>query len=70
MNNIENEILVLLETQKTKLEAIYTSVEKTRKYFQIVLYVTLATVLLPLLGLVIGIPLFMNSYMSQFEGLL
>lgn len=67
---MENEILTRLQTQDQKLDAIYTSVEKTRKYFQLIMWVTLATVLLPLVGLIIGIPLFLNSYMSSFEGLI
>jgi len=67
---MENEILLKMEAQNAKIDAIYISVEKTRKYFQVILWVTLATVLLPLLGLIIGIPIFINSYMGSFEGLL
>lgn len=67
---MENEILVKLNAQEVKIEAIYISVEKTRRYFQIIMWVTLATVLLPLLGLLIAVPVFLNSYTSQFEGLL
>lgn len=59
-----------LEAQDQKLDAIYVSVEKTRKYFQIILWGTLATVALPLIGLLIGIPIFINAYMKQLEGLL
>ena len=68
--DMDTELKARLDAQDQKLEAIYTSVEKTRKYFQIILWVTIITVLLPLLGLIIGIPLFINSYMSQFDGLL
>lgn len=68
--DMENEILAKLQAQDVKLEAMYTSVEKTRKYLQVIVWVTVITVLLPLLGLIIGIPVFINSYMSQFEGLL
>jgi hypothetical protein len=67
---MDNEIRTQLEAQDQKLDAIYVSVEKTRKYFQIILWGTLATVALPLLGLIIGIPIFLNSYMSQLDGLL
>lgn len=67
---MENEILAKIEAQNTKLDAIFVSVEKTRKYFQFIMWVTVITVLLPLLGLVIGIPIFMSSYMGQFEGLI
>lgn len=67
---MENEILTRLDAQQAKIDAIYTSVEKTRKYFQIILWVTLATVLLPMLGLLFAVPMFMSSYMSSFDGLI
>ncbi len=67
---MENEILAKMQAQDAKLDAIYTSTEKTRKYFQVILWVTIVTVLLPLLGLIIGIPMFINSYTSQFKGLI
>jgi uncharacterized BrkB/YihY/UPF0761 family membrane protein len=67
---MENEILQKIEAQNQKLDAIYTSVEKTRKTFQMMLYVTVGAVVLPLIGLLIGIPFFINSYLNSFEGLL
>lgn len=62
----ENRLAALEE----KIDAIYESVEKTRKYFQITLWVTLALVVLPALGLLFAIPAFINSYTASFEGLL
>lgn len=59
-----------LEDQDAKLDAILTSVEKTRKYFLIVVWVTIAAVALPMIGLLFAIPAFINSYTSSFEGLL
>ncbi|MCA9365986.1 hypothetical protein KC722_00215 [Candidatus Kaiserbacteria bacterium] len=59
-----------LKAQAEKIDAIYVSVEKTRKYFLVVMWVTIAMVVLPALGLLIAIPAFINSYMSQFDGLL
>ena len=67
---MENEILSKIEAQNAKIDAIYVSVEKTRKYFQIIMYVTLATVLLPLIGLLFALPMFVSSYTSSFQGLL
>jgi len=55
---------------QAKLDAIYISTEKTRKYYQVVIWVTLAMVVLPILGLLIAIPAFMRSYSSTLEGLL
>ena len=67
---MENDITVKLSTLEAKIDAIYVSVEKTRKYFQIIMYVTLATVLLPLIGLLFALPMFVSSYTSSFQGLL
>ncbi len=53
-----------------KLDAIYVSVEKTRKYFLVVMWITIIAVVLPVLGLVIAIPKFINTYTSTLEGLL
>jgi hypothetical protein len=66
---MELDIQVKLDEQDKKLDAIYLSVEKTRKYFQIVMWVTIAMVVLPVLGLIIVIPMFINTYLSSFEGL-
>ncbi len=67
---MEQNIETYLQAQDAKLDAIYTSVEKTRKYFQIVMWVTIAMVVLPALGLLFVIPMFINSYLSAFDGLL
>lgn len=58
-----------LTEQSAKIDAIYSSVEKTRKYFQIVLWITIAMIVLPLLGLIFVIPTFISTYAS-FQGLL
>lgn len=59
-----------MQQLEEKIDAIYTSVEKTRKYFVITMWVTLGAVLLPVLGLIFVIPMFVSSYLSNFEGLL
>ena len=62
----ENRLTALEE----KVEKIFISVEKTRKYFLIVMWVSLGAVLLPMLGLLFAIPAFINSYTTGFDGLL
>ncbi len=47
---------------ETKINAIYVSVEKTRKYFFWTLVLTIAFFVLPLIGLVFAIPSFINTY--------
>lgn len=67
---MENEIKEILKGQDEKINAIYTSVEKTRKYFLWIFWLTIIAVVLPVIGLVFAIPAFLKSYMSSFEGLL
>ncbi len=67
---MEQELQAKLEVQDAKLNAIYTSVEKTRKYFLVVMWVTVIAVVLPLIGLVFAIPKFINTYTTTLEGLL
>jgi len=59
---MEQDILKKLEEQDKKLEAIYRSVEKTRKYFLWTLIITLAFIVLPLIGLIYAIPKMINVY--------
>ena len=54
---------------EAKINAIYISVEKTRKYFLVSMVVTLALVILPAIGLVFAIPAFMNNYVGQIQEL-
>lgn len=70
MDVIEQDIHKKLEEQDVKLNAIYTSVEKTRKYFLVIMWVTVALVVLPAIGLFFAIPKFINTYTSKFDGLL
>ncbi len=62
---MEEIILQKIETQDQKLEAIYRSVEKTRKYFLWTLIITIVTLVLPLVGLVFAIPLFLETLNFQ-----
>ena len=59
-----------LARMEEKIDAIYASVEKTRKYFQVVMWVTIAMVVLPLLALIFVIPTFIRMYTSTLNGLL
>lgn len=59
-----------LDEIEVKIDAVYASVEKTRRYFQIVMWVTIAMVVLPVVGLLFAIPAFINAYMTTLDGLL
>jgi len=64
-NNIDSRLSVLEE----KINNIYVSVEKTRKYFLWTLIITVALVVLPAIGLVFAIPAFVGSYVGQIQEL-
>lgn len=70
METEHNAILAKLQQQEEKLQAVYASVEKMRKYFLISMWITIILFVLPLLGLVVVIPMFINSYLGSFEGLI
>ena len=59
---MEEEILKKIEEQKKTIDEIYKSVEKTRKYFLWMLIVTIAMIIIPLIGLAIAIPQVLSIY--------
>ena len=59
---MEQDILKKIEEQDKKLEAIYKSVEKTRRYFLWTLIITIIFMVLPLIGLVYAIPKMLDAY--------
>lgn len=67
---MEQEILKKLEEQEVKIEAIWKSVEKTRKYFLFTMISSIVMVVLPLIGLLIAIPIMLNTLSTSMEGLL
>lgn len=54
----------LAELEK-KIDAVYISAEKTRKYFLTTMIVTLVLFVLPLIGLFFAIPTFLSTYTSM-----
>lgn len=51
-----------IDALEKKVEAIYVSVEKTRRYFLVTAVVTIAAFVLPAIGLVFAIPSFLSTY--------
>lgn len=64
---MDQEIKNKLDEQGAKIDAIYKSVEKTRKYFLVIFWVTIIGVVLPFLGLGLVIPKFLNTYTSTLN---
>lgn len=58
---MDQEILNRLQTQGELLQKIYTSAEKTRKYFMWTLIASLAFFIVPLVGLMFVIPTFLST---------
>lgn len=66
---MEEEILKKIEAQDRKLEEIYSSIEKIRKYFLLALIITVAAIALPLIGLMFIIPQFLKTLSGSNLGL-
>ena len=58
-----------LARMEEKIDAIYISTEKTRKYFLTTMIVTIVAFVLPMIGLVFAIPAFMSTYTSALGGI-
>lgn len=66
---MDPELQKKFDEQAVKIDAIYKSVEKTRKYFLMMIWITVIAVVLPLIGLVFAVPAFMNNYVGNLSGL-
>jgi len=64
---MDQQLLQRLEGVERRLEEIYISSEKTRKYFLVTMWVTIAFLVLPAIGLFFAVPAFLNSYSSTVE---
>lgn len=56
-----DEIIQKLAEQDKKIDAIYRSVEQTRKYFKWTLILTIALFVIPLIALIFVIPQFIDA---------
>jgi type IV secretory pathway component VirB8 len=65
MEEITKKIIILEE----KMDKIYVSVEKTRKYFMWTMILTIAIVVIPAILLAFVIPSFMTNYVGSLQGL-
>lgn len=66
---MDNTIKAQLDAQDEKIEAIYQSVEKTRKYLLIIMWSSLAMIALPLLAAVAIVPMLINTFSSYANSL-
>lgn len=63
---MEQDILNKLEEQDKKIDAIYVSVEKTRKYFLWTLIITIVVIVLPLIAIMVLLPWFMGTLSAAY----
>lgn len=66
---MDNETLKKLAELEVKIDKIYQSAEKTRKYFLWTLIATVVVVVFPLIALLFVLPSFMTSYIGGLQGL-
>ena len=64
---MDQEIKNKLDEQTLKIDAIYASVEKSRKYFLVTMWVTVLAIVLPVILLSIAGPSLVNSYTSNLN---
>ncbi|GBE16730.1 hypothetical protein BMS3Abin15_00552 [bacterium BMS3Abin15] len=67
---MEQEILKKLEEQEVKLQSIQVSIDKMRRYFFWTLIISIAVVVLPLIGIIAIIPWFLKVITSAYGGLM
>lgn len=65
---MDQDIKIILDEQNKKIDAIYASVEKTRKYITTTVWVTVLTILVPALLLAFVLPSFLSSYTAGLTG--
>ena len=63
---MDTELSQKLQAQDEKLERIYQSVEKTRRYFLWTLIGTVAMFVLPLIGLLFAVPFFLTTLTTAY----
>jgi len=61
----EDELKQTLRGLSQKIDAVYSSVERTRKYFLVVLVISVIAFVLPLVGLFFVIPTFLSTYIDM-----
>lgn len=67
---MEQEFTQRLAALENKIDAIYVSAEKTRKYFLWTMWGTIIMFILPLIALGFVIPMFLSNYVDSMQGLI
>ena len=67
---MENEILERLKRSEEKIDEVYKSVEKMRKYFLWTLIISVLVIVLPLIVLGFVLPSFINTLTAGYGSVL
>jgi hypothetical protein len=66
---MENDTNIRIVELEKKIDAIYQSVEQTRKYMKWTGIITLAVIVLPIIGLMFALPSFISTYTETINNL-
>ncbi len=66
---MEPDLTNRLAALEEKIDKIYISVEKTRKYFLWTAIITIAMIVLPIIGLAFAVPAFLTNYVGGIQSL-
>lgn len=66
---MEQDLKKIIEDQQQKIDQIYISVEKTRKYLYWTMVATIVFFVLPLIVMIFALPAMIASYTSTLSGL-
>lgn len=64
---MDQEIAKKIEVQDKKLDLIYTSIERMRKYYFWTMMITIAMIVLPLLALIAVVPWFLSVMTKAYS---
>ncbi len=64
---MDADLITRFEVMEKKVDAIYVSVEKSRRYFLWTLISSVVLFVLPLIALVVVIPLALDSYVNALS---
>lgn len=67
---MEEQLLQKIEEQSKKIDELTLMINKIRRYFMIIVWITIALFVLPLIASIFIIPAFLDTYLGSFEGLI
>jgi len=70
MEHEESSLANALQSLEHKIDVIDAKIDKIRKYVLVFVWIMVIATVLPLIGLLVVIPSFINSYLGSFDGLL